>query len=265
MEGFIYKVTNKENGKIYIGQTTRTIEERWNEHTRNAFHDNNLEYQNKFHRAIRKYGDGGFIVEEQESFDAPDIEALHKLLNDAETKWILFYDSKDNGYNSSLGGDYNPMYGVRGKDNPCSKKVNQYDLQGHYIKTWDSIKDIKRELGWEGNISKVCSKNRLNYRKVTAYKHVWRFYEDEPICNDIVISEEELEIRNGRKKFLEENMRPKKKIDQFTLDGKFIKTFNSIREAADSVKGDPSGVTVVAQGKQYKHTYKGYVWKYHIE
>lgn len=265
MEGFIYKVTNKENGKIYIGQTTRTIKERWDEHTRNAFYDKSLEYQNKFHRAIRKYGDGGFIIEEQESFDAPDIEALHKLLNDAETKWILFYDSKDNGYNSSLGGDYNPMYGVRGKDNPCSKKVNQYNLQGHYIKTWDSIKDIKRELGWEGNISKVCSKNRLNYRKVTAYNHVWRFYEDEPTCNDIVISEEELEIRNGRKKFLEKNMRPKKKIDQFALDGKFIKTFNSIREAADSVKGDPSGITVVAQGKKYKYTYKGYIWKYHIE
>ena len=25
----IYKITNKINGKIYIGQTTRTLKERW--------------------------------------------------------------------------------------------------------------------------------------------------------------------------------------------------------------------------------------------
>lgn len=39
------------------------------------------------------------------------------------------------GYNSTYGGDINPMYGVRGKDNPCSVKINQYDLNGHFIKT----------------------------------------------------------------------------------------------------------------------------------
>lgn len=27
-KGFIYKAINKKNGKIYIGQTTRTIKER---------------------------------------------------------------------------------------------------------------------------------------------------------------------------------------------------------------------------------------------
>lgn len=33
------------------------------------------------------------------------------------------------------------------KDNPLSKQVNQYDLEWNFIKTWDSIMDIQRELG----------------------------------------------------------------------------------------------------------------------
>ena len=43
----IYKITNKINGKVYIGQTVNSLQQRWREH-RNA-RDKNL-----FHNAIRK-------------------------------------------------------------------------------------------------------------------------------------------------------------------------------------------------------------------
>lgn len=258
MEGFIYKVTNQKNGKIYIGQTSRTIEERWNQHKRNAFQDNNLEYQNKFHRAIRKYGIGGFIIEQQEKIIATNTEELHQKLNDAETKWILHFDSKDNGYNSSLGGDYNPMRGVKGKDNPCSVKVNQYTLDGKYIKTWDSFADIIRELG-DGNYAKVCSPKRLEFRKVTAKGYVWRHFTDDPKCEGIKISQKELDIRNAKNQA--PPIRPKVKIDKLTLDDEYICTYDSMREAANAVDGDPSGITVVAKGR--RKSYKGFHWKYH--
>lgn len=259
MEGFIYKVTNQKNGKIYIGQTSRTIEERWAQHTRNAYKDNNLEYQNKFHRAIRKYGIGGFIIEQQERIIGVNEEDLHKKLNDAETKWILHFDSKDNGYNSSLGGDYNPMYGVRGKNNPCSVKINQYDLEGHFIKTWDSLADVIREFGNQGNIIKVCKSDRLETRKVTAFKYVWRYYNDEPTCEDIEISQEELDIREA--KYKNGSCKDKVTVDKYDLLDNYLCTYSSVKEAANSVNGDSSGITVVAKGR--KKSYKGFHWKYH--
>ena len=33
---FIYKIVNDVNGKLYIGKTTKTIEERYNRHLQNA-------------------------------------------------------------------------------------------------------------------------------------------------------------------------------------------------------------------------------------
>lgn len=47
----IYKVTNKVNNKIYIGQTCKPLQKRWKEHCYTAYHGSTI----RFHRAIRKY------------------------------------------------------------------------------------------------------------------------------------------------------------------------------------------------------------------
>ena len=50
------------------------------------------------------------------------------------------------------------------KDNPKSKKVNQYSLEWNLIKIWDSIMDIQRELWFSNwNISRCC-KWKFEYR-----------------------------------------------------------------------------------------------------
>lgn len=60
--GFIYKITNQINQKIYIGQTARDIKTRWREHKSHAI----CKYDTHLYNAINKYGAENFIIEEVE-------------------------------------------------------------------------------------------------------------------------------------------------------------------------------------------------------
>lgn len=87
----IYKITNKINGKIYIGQTVRSLTERISEHLRKR--------QSLVSKAIFKYGIENFTIEQ--------IDHAHSIneLNAKEQYWIDFYDCiTPNGYNQCEGG-----------------------------------------------------------------------------------------------------------------------------------------------------------------
>lgn len=93
MKGYIYKITNKVNGKSYIGQTRYTIEFRWRQH----IHKKDNTY---FHNAIKKYGVDNFIVEKLEECNIED-------LNEKEIYYIAKYNTFKDGYNLTIGGDGN--------------------------------------------------------------------------------------------------------------------------------------------------------------
>lgn len=88
----IYKIKNKINGKIYIGQSSN-IEKRWDEHKRAVHYQSQHTYEYPLYRAIRKYG--------IENFDFCVIEICSiENLTIREQYWIDFYNSKvPNGYN----------------------------------------------------------------------------------------------------------------------------------------------------------------------
>ena len=79
----IYKITNKINGKVYIGQTIRPVEYRFNRHMNDALHN---VLDTHFARAIRKYGVGPDIWELQIIDNAQTQEEL----NQKEQKWIRY-------------------------------------------------------------------------------------------------------------------------------------------------------------------------------
>ncbi len=92
----IYKVVNKINGKVYIGQTVRSFEERKSEHLRDVKISKNDSY---FHNAIRKYGPENFVWEVFEECNT--IEEL----NEKEEYWIKELNTiAPGGYNLQSGG-----------------------------------------------------------------------------------------------------------------------------------------------------------------
>lgn len=91
MKGFIYKITNKVNGKSYIGQTRYTVEFRWRQHQHKV--DNTY-----FHNAIHKYGADNFTVETLEECD-------FEKLNSREIFYIAKFNTFYDGYNSTIGGE----------------------------------------------------------------------------------------------------------------------------------------------------------------
>lgn len=89
---FIYKITNKINNKMYIGQTIRPVEERWKRHINDAL--NNI-LDTHFARAIRYYKPENFIVE------IIDNANTQEELNKKEQYWIQYYNSTSDGYNET--------------------------------------------------------------------------------------------------------------------------------------------------------------------
>jgi group I intron endonuclease len=92
----LYLITNTVNNKVYIGQTTKTAEERLQYHLWSA---NKRDY---CHYAVRKYGKKAFVTQTLAEFETQE------EVNEAEKAWIVRLGShkREVGYNSTLGGDY---------------------------------------------------------------------------------------------------------------------------------------------------------------
>lgn len=109
----IYMATNIENKKSYIGQTIKSMEQRMKKHKRDSIH---IDYA--FYRSIRKYGWNKFKW-----------KILYKnipkcQLNNMEKWCISNYNTYNKGYNSTLGGDSNPV------DNPETRLKISKALKG---------------------------------------------------------------------------------------------------------------------------------------
>jgi group I intron endonuclease len=95
--GRVYLITNTVNGKVYVGQTRRTLKHRWGQHKSAALAGRS----SLLLRAIRKYGPGSFEMTELEQCPTKD------SLNGAEAKWVSTCKSniRDTGYNCTSGGE----------------------------------------------------------------------------------------------------------------------------------------------------------------
>jgi len=89
--GIIYKIENRINGKIYIGQTKKSLKDRIYAHLKGNSHVGN---------AFKKYGIDSFAI------SIIDRTASKKELHEKEKYWIKTLNCRSpNGYNITSGGD----------------------------------------------------------------------------------------------------------------------------------------------------------------
>lgn len=94
----VYLITNEVNGKRYVGVTTKTLKRRWKAH-RNAAVSGSYYW---LHKAMRKYGNDAFVMEELAVAWCRDLAAQieERLIAFFGTYWL---DGR--GYNQTRGGD----------------------------------------------------------------------------------------------------------------------------------------------------------------
>lgn len=145
--GYIYKIINDINDKVYIGKTINTLKERWTQHLNSI-----NKKKTHLYLAMKKYGYKHFNIEEIE--EVPD-----SLLNEREKYWIKFYNSYYSGYNSTLGGD-----GYISTDD------------NSIIELWNkgySIIDIEKELNTSHYaITKILNKYNISILERNSRAHI---------------------------------------------------------------------------------------------
>ena len=152
MRGFIYKITNKVNGKSYIGQTIQNVKERFYQHCATKCSQAILNMV--IHKAITKYGKSNFTIEVIEEVESTN-------LNDRERYWIRYYDSYNNGYNSTEGG----QDGIK-----LFKNLDTESIVREY-KSGKSLREIGRLFNVDKQtIKDLLVRNNINLRTTRTYK-----------------------------------------------------------------------------------------------
>lgn len=264
--GFIYRLYNKVSNKSYIGQTSRTVQARWYDH---VYREKN--FQTKLARAIRKYKITDWDVQTLETCN-------NDLLNQRERYWIKYYDSFNNGYNCTLGGEGCIRLDYESITEQASNNIDIYTISKLHNTSPQTIKYIlnannisyetkpfrepipiemidiitlqtvatfpsitaaaQYQKGW--STSTICA--ALNNRRHSAYGYYWK--------------------KVGENKQFNHNVIPHKhKIIQYDTQGNKLQQFESIA-AANRALGKPSNHHSIGNCLAgHTKTALGFIWR----
>jgi group I intron endonuclease len=223
-EYVVYKHTNRINGKVYVGQTVQEPKIRF-------LSGHGYKANKHFSSAIKKYG--------WDSFDHQILaEGLTREEADRlESKYIIEFESykREKGYNKSMGGD--------------SPTLNE-ETKRNLAERMREMARRRRGIPMSEEQKKKISESRKGKRVGKDHQFYGR-----------VLSPEELErlrLANiGRPSGVNLN------VDQLSLDGIFLKKWDSAKRAGESLDTDVSTITKCCKGK--RKTAGGFIWRYSNE
>lgn len=123
-----------------------------------------------------------------------------------------------------------------------SKKVYQYDLDGNFIQEHESASNAERFFNKSNTKVSQCA---MNKRK-SAYGYLWSYSKIDKLV-----------YKNNSSKA------KAKKVSQYSIEGEFIITYDSVAAAVRSLNLQENASTNISSAAlgNTKHAY-GYVWKY---
>lgn len=225
--GYVYKVYCEISKKVYIGITTNTIDIRRKQHENESYNPNSSSYKNHFHTSLRKYGLLSFEWTILEEITSSTKENLIECLNLLEIKYIKLYDTYQNGYNSTLGGELKGNLG-------CEKKVKVYKEDGVYLGIFDSLKETSIKFNTlESSISDCCRKVIYTSGKYENSRLIFRYEDDD-------FTQEEIE----RIKYVPDKS-PKSVVCYNYRTGEKLNRFDKVIDAQNYYNTDSSAIIKV--------------------
>lgn len=131
--------------------------------------------------------------------------------------------------------------------------IRQFTVDGVFVREYTSIKEAAQAIGCKQSNISQC----LTRRSHTAAGFVWRYAEDIIDLQRKIKEERERQMLEASKKRVV--CRP---VYQYSLDGKFIREFQSIKEASRFTGAAQSSISACCSGKKGYHKVVGYIWRY---
>ena len=216
MKYIVYLTKNIKNNKIYIGIHETENPDKFDGYLGcGVYADRPKSYkhsQTAFQAAVNKYGPDSFERSTIKVFDTKE----EALALEAELVNEDFIKRRDT-YNIALGGDVPPL---------LTKQIYQYDLNGNFIKEWDSIISSTKTLNVNKDRITMCMNDKRSF-----YNSYWT-----ELKVDIL---DVSEYRPSARGF----------IRVYTTTGIFIKEFENTTKAGEFFKIERSKITNAICGK----------------
>ena len=224
--GYIYKIENTVNGKVYVGQS-KDPKRRWKDHLNVSQNSKDGQYDKPFYVDIRRYGKENFKLFVLEECRDQDMSAR-------EVFWIekLNAQDKNKGYNIYGGG--------RGKGFFVSRAVDQYDLDGNYIATYQNQCEAARAIGVHStSLGKACNGVR---RHKSCGGYMWRYHGDK--------APKRYSASPGYIKA----------VMQYDMNGRIVNQYNSLKDAGKKLGVRYQDISECCHG--IRESCAGYLWRF---